>query len=72
MNYVRNSSAMNYPDNKEKLQKKKLGKDVKVFQKKKKSNRIVMNDTKISKKVKNKSRLSIEKEYYKMRKNPSL
>ena len=37
MNYVRNSSAMNYPDNKEKLQKKSLGKMLKSFKRKKKA-----------------------------------
>ena len=58
----RDSSAKHYQHNKERLQKK-LMKDIKVFLKKKKikSSIMVVNDTKISQKLKNKSLLSIEK-----------
>ena len=58
------SSAKFYVNNKERLQKKKkLKKDIKVFLKKnkKKSNNMVVSDTKISQKMKNKSLLSIVK-----------
>ena len=57
-----NLSAKYYQENKERLQKK-LMKDIKIFQKKKKrkSNNMVWNVTKISQKMKNKSLLSIEK-----------
>ena len=56
------SSAKYYQNNKERLQKN-LVKDIKVFlkKKKKKSDNMVVNDTKIYKKMKNKSLLSIEK-----------
>ena len=55
-------SAKYYHENKEILQKK-LVKDIKIFlkKKKKKSNKMVVNVTKISQKMKNKSLLSIEK-----------
>ena len=44
----KNSSAKYYQDNKERLQKKRLVKDIKVFlKKKKKSDNMVANDTKI-------------------------
>ena len=56
------STAKYYQDNKERLQKKFV-KDVKAFlnNKKKRSDNMVMDDTKISWKIKNKSFLSIEK-----------
>ena len=56
------SSAKFYQNNKERLQKK-LVTDIKVFlrKKKKKSNNMVLNDTKLYQKMKNKSLLSIEK-----------
>ena len=55
-------SAKYYQENKERLQKK-LVKDIKSFlkKKKKKSDNMVVNVTKISIKMKNKSLLSIEK-----------
>ena len=55
-------SAKYYQQNKERLQKK-LVKDIKIFLKKKKwkSNNMVINVTKISRKMKKKSLLSIEK-----------
>ena len=58
----KDSSTKYYQNNKERLQKK-LVKDTKVFlkKKKKKCNNMVMNDTQIYQKVKNKSLLSIEK-----------
>ena len=54
--------AKYYQENKERLQKK-LVKDIKIFlrKKKKKSNNMVVNVTKISQKMKNKTLLSIEK-----------
>ena len=54
-------SAKYYQENKERLQKK-LEKDIRIFikKKKKKSNNMAVNVTKISQKIKNKS-LSIEK-----------
>ena len=54
-------SAKYYQENKERLQKK-LEKDIRIFikNKKKKSNNMAVNVTKISQKIKNKS-LSIEK-----------
>ena len=54
-------SAKYYQENKERLQKK-LVKDIKIFlkKKKKKSNNMVLNVTKTSQKMKNKSLLSIE------------
>ena len=64
----RDSSAKHYQHNKERLQKK-LMKDIKVFLKKKKikSSIMVVNDTKIFQKLKNKSLLSIEKNIIKKR-----
>ena len=58
----KNSSAKYYEENKERLQKK-LVKDIKIFlkKKKKKSGNMVVNVTKISQKMKNKSLLSKEK-----------
>ena len=58
----KDSSAKYYQNNKERLQKK-LVKDFKVFlkKKKKKSNDMVVNDTKIYQKIKNKSWMSTEK-----------
>ena len=51
----KNSSAKNYEDNKERLQKK-LVKDIKVYIKKKKKNNhnMIMKNTKISQEMKNK------------------
>ena len=56
-------SVKYYPENKERLQKKKPLKDIKVFLKKKKkeSNNMVVNVAKISQQMKNRSLLSIEK-----------
>ena len=61
----KNSSAKFYQDNKERLQEK-LAKDIKVFLKKKmgKSNKMIVNDTKIYQKMKNKSLLNIVKYTY--------
>ena len=58
----KDSSAKYYQSDKERLQKKFL-KDVRVFlrNKKKKSDNMVVNDTKIYQKMKNKSLLSTEK-----------
>ena len=58
----KNSSAKYYEENKERL-RKKLVKDIKIFlkKKKKKSGNMVVNVTKISQKMKNKSLLSKEK-----------
>ena len=55
-------SAKYYQENNERLQKK-LVKDIKIFleKKKNKSSNMVVNVTKISQKMKNKSLLSIEK-----------
>ena len=55
-------SAKYYQENKERLQKN-LVKDIKMFlkKKKKKSGNMVVNVTKISQKMKNKSLLSIQK-----------
>ena len=55
-------SAKYYQENKERLQNK-LAKDIKIFlkKKKKKSDNMVVNVTKISQKVTNKSLLGIEK-----------
>ena len=54
--------------------KKKLTQAIKIFvkKKKKKSDNMVMNVTKISQKLKIKSLLSIEKKYHRMRKNALL
>ena len=59
----KDSPAKCCQNNKERLQKKKLANDIKVFlkKKKKKSNNIVVIDTKIYQKMKNKSLLSIGK-----------
>ena len=59
----KDSSVKYYQDNKERLQKKRLIEDIKVFlkEKEKKSNYIVINDTKIYQKMKNKSWLKIGK-----------
>ena len=58
----KNFSAKYYQEDKESLQKK-LVKNIKIFlrNKKKKSDNIVVNVTKISQKMKNKSLLNIEK-----------
>ena len=58
----KNLSANNYQENKERLEKK-LMKNNKIFlkEKKKKIDNIVVKDTKICQKLKNKSFLSIEK-----------
>ena len=67
------SAAKYYQNNKERLQKK-LVKDIKVFlrKKKKKSNNAVVNYTKISQKMKNKSLLSKEKNIIKSKKSSGL
>ena len=59
----RNLSAKYYQENKEILQKKLL-KDIKIFlrKKKKKSNNMAVNVTKISQKIKKVSWLSLEKD----------
>ena len=64
-----NLSAKYYQEDKESLQKR-LVKNIKIFQrkKKKKSDNIVVNVTKISQKMKTKSWLNIEKKH-RMRKN---
>ena len=61
----KNSSAKFYQDNKERLQEK-LAKAIKVFLKKKmgKNNKMIVNDTKIYQKMKNKSLLNIVKYTY--------
>ena len=58
----KNLSAKYYRENKKKRLQKKLMKDIEIFVKKikKKSNYMVVNVTKISHKMKNKSLLSIE------------
>ena len=58
----KNLPSKYYQENKERLQKK-LVKDIKIFlkKKKKKTNNIVVNVTKISQNMKNKSLLGIEK-----------
>ena len=56
----KNSLAKYYQGNKERLQKK-LVKDIKVFLKKIKGGNMVVKNTEISHKMKNKSLLSIEK-----------
>ena len=73
MKISKNLSAKYYQKNKEKIQKKLL-KDIRIFSKeeKEKKNNMVMNVTKISQKMKNKSLLTIEKKYYRMRKNDLL
>ena len=57
-----NLSVKNYQENKERLQKKAC-EDIKTFlkKKKKKSGTMIVNVTKMSQKVENKSSLSIEK-----------
>ena len=67
------SAAKYYQNNKERLPKK-LVKDIKIFlrKKKKKSNNAVLNYTKISQKMKNKSLLSIEKNIIKSKKSSGL
>ena len=64
-------SAKHYQENKERLQKK-IVKDIKIFlkKKKKKSDNMVVNITKIYQKMKNKNLLSIEKmPYYNYKKH---
>ena len=58
----KNLSPKYYQENKERLQKKVL-KDINIFlkKKKKKNNNMIENVTEISKKMKNKNLLSIEK-----------
>ena len=74
------SASKYYQENKERIPKKKIEKKRKTKTKcherylnlsknEQKSNNMVMNVTKISKKMKNKSLLIIEKKYYQMRKN---
>ena len=69
INMSRNWSAKYYQESKERLHKK-LMKDIKVFLKeeRKRNDNMVVNVTKTSQKMKNKSLLSIEKEYYRMKK----
>ena len=72
----KNLSSKYYQENKESL-KKMLVKDIKIFLRKKKIKSNVMNVmfvnvTKMSQKMKSKSLLRIEKNYYRMRKNASL
>ena len=70
----KNSSAKYYQNNKERLQKKYV-KDIKVFmtKKKKKTNHMVMNDTKVYQNMKNKSFfVEYRKKCYEMRKNALL
>ena len=57
------SEDLAYYENNKERQQKKLVKDIKVFLeiKKKKSNNIIMNNTKIYNKIKNRTLLSIEK-----------
>ena len=63
-------SAKYYKENKRKI-KKKLMKDIKIFLKKKnkKNENMVVNVTKISQKMKNKSLLSTEKSLYNYKKD---
>ena len=57
------SEDLAYYENNKERQQKKLVKDIKVFLeiKKKKSNNMIMNNTKIYNKIKNRTLLSIEK-----------
>ena len=57
-----NLSGKYYRQNKERLEKKKIVKDIKIFRKKKKKQRdhMAVDVAKISQKMKNKSLLSIE------------
>ena len=57
------SEDLAYHENNKERQQKKLVKDIKVFLeiKKKKSNNMIMNNTKIYNKIKNRTLLSIEK-----------
>ena len=69
----KDSSAKYYQNNKGRIQKK-LVKDIKDIkslpkEKKKKRDNMVVNNTKIYKKMKNKNLLRIDKKCYKMRKN---
>ena len=66
----KDSSAKCYQNNKERLQKKKLVKAIKVFlKKKKKSVNMVVNDTKIYQKMKKKKLVEYRKNYYQISKN---
>ena len=58
----KNLSSKYYQENKERLQKKKLAKNIKIFlkKKKKKSDKMVVNFTSISQNVKSKSLLNIK------------
>ena len=60
--------ARYYQENKERLQKKARERHRNLSKEEKKSNKMVVNVKKISQKMKNKSLLSIEKKYYRMRK----
>ena len=62
--------SMYYQENKERLQTK-LVKDIKIFLKKKKSDNMVVNDTKISE-DENQKLVEYRKKYYRMRKNALL
>ena len=65
-------SAKYDQENKERLHQKKLVKEIKIFlrKKKKKSDNMVVNVTKISQKMKSKSLLSIEKNIMQKEKIP--
>ena len=68
----KDSSAKYYQNNKERLQKKGRKRYQSISkEEKEKSNNMVVNDTKISQKMKKKSCYLVEyrKKYYKMRKN---
>ena len=69
-----NLSAKYYQENKERPQKEKVEKDIKIFlnKKKKTSDNVVVNVTKTPQKMNNKTLLSMEKKYYRMRKDAIL
>ena len=69
-----NLSAKYYQENKERQQKEKVEKDIKIFlnKKKKTSDNVVVNVTKTPQKMNNKTLLSMEKKYYRMRKDAIL
>ena len=62
----KNSSAKHYQDNKETLQKKLLKHKFFLKKTKEKDNNIVVKDTKMYQKMKNKSLSSIEKKHHKI------
>ena len=69
-----NLSAKYYQENKERPQKEKVEKDIKIFlnKKKKTNDNVVVNVTKTPQKMNNKTLLSMEKKYYRMRKDAIL